>query len=83
MGAVLPDRLLVGAEPEPRFVDECSGLERLAGGLMDHFAGGHFAELGIDEWQQLVGRLRVTLLNAVQNEGDFLHTGRLSVRPGD
>ena len=76
--AVLPIGLLVASQPEPGFVYERSGLKRLAGGFAGHLRGGKFAQFAVNERQQLVGGLGVTLLDAIQDEGDFRHPDSLT-----
>src|SRR5262245_14457475 len=48
---------------EVGLMDQGSGLEGLAGLLLGQLLSSQFAQLIIDQRQELVGRLRVTLLN--------------------
>jgi hypothetical protein len=66
MCAVLPRRLRLAAEAEPRFVDECGGLQGLVGGFARHAGGGQLAQLIVNEGQQLVGRLDLAASDAAE-----------------
>jgi phosphoribosylaminoimidazole carboxylase (NCAIR synthetase) len=52
-------------------VDEGGGLQGLAGRFVGHLGGGQLAQILIDERQQLLGGLRVALLDPVEDKCDF------------
>ena len=60
-------------QPEVRLVDQGRGLERLAGLLLGQLLGGQLAQLVVDQRQELLGRLRVALLDGREDAGHVLH----------
>src|SRR2546425_6926158 len=59
---------------QPGLVDESCGLEGLSGFLIGHPHDGQFAQLFINEREQLIGRLRVTMLNGFEDLRDVAHS---------
>jgi hypothetical protein len=51
------------------------GLQRLARLLISHADNGELAQLLIDQRQQLIGRLRVTRINGVEQLRHVGHEG--------
>ena len=49
--------------PQVRLVDQGGGVEGVPGSLRGHLRGGKFPQLVVDQRQQLLGRLAVSLLN--------------------
>ena len=68
--------LLPAHQPEVGLVDQGGGLERLARLLLGQLLGRQLAQLVVDERQELLGGVRVALLDRVQHPGDRVH------RPG-
>ena len=60
-------------QPEVRLVDQGRGLERLAGLLLRQLLGGQLAQLVVDQRQELLGRLRVALLDGREDAGHVVH----------
>ena len=56
-------------------MDQGRRLERLAGRLAGEPPGGQPAQLVVDQRQELIGRLRVALLDRREDAGDFVHRG--------
>jgi len=56
-------------------MDQCRGLQRLSGILLSHFVGGQFAQLVIDQRQQLLGGLAVASFDLPEDLGDVNHAG--------
>ena len=48
-------------------------VEGLTRFLMRHPCSGESAQFVVDQWQQLLGSVRVALLNGRQDAGDFVH----------
>ena len=63
-------------QPEIRLVDQSRRLERLAGLLLNHLFGRQFAQLVIDQRQQLLSGLRIALFDGIQDLGDIAHKKR-------
>ena len=79
MGAILRRGCLTAAQSQPGFVDQGSRLERMADGFIRHLLRGQFAQFLIDQRQQLIRSVGVTLLHTVEDGGDFAHcSGRRS-----
>ena len=72
----VPGSLSASDQPEVRLVDQGRGLERLAGLLLRQLLGGQLAQLVVDQRQELLGRLRVALLDGREDAGDVVHAGR-------
>src|SRR6266568_542072 len=77
MAASLPVRLAIADEPQPGFMDQRSGLKRLAGGFLGHLMRRETAKFLIDQREQFRSGFGVTLLCAVQNVSDVAHACRL------
>ena len=73
MSAILPGGLGVTAQPEAGFVHERRGLQRLAGRFVRHFVRGESAQFFVNEREQFVRSLGVTVLDAVQDARDIAH----------
>ena len=58
------------------FVDQCGGLKRLARLFLGQPLGGQPAQFVVDQRQQLLGGMRVALLDGGQDAGDFIHWRR-------
>ena len=56
-------------------MDQGRGLERLAGLLLGQPLGGQLAQLVVDQRQELLGRLRVALLDGREDAGHVVHAG--------
>ena len=54
-------------------MDQGGGLERLAGLLLRQLLGGQLAQLVVDQRQELLGRLRVALLDGREDAGHVVH----------
>src|SRR5262249_42960819 len=65
--------LLLADQAQVGLVDQGGGLERLPGGLLGHLVCGEFAQLVVDEEQELPGGVRVALLDGRQDAGDVAH----------
>jgi hypothetical protein len=61
-------------QPDVRFVDQGRGLERLAGRLVGQLQSRQFAQLVVDQRQQLAGRVGLAPRGGVQDLGDVAHT---------
>jgi len=64
-------------------VDQCRGLERLAGFLLSELLCGQLAQLVIDEGQKLLGGVRIALVNRVQDLGQVGHESEHNARECD
>jgi hypothetical protein len=73
MGAILPDRLFVPAEAEPRLMNQRGGLKRLARIFARHLLRGEFAQFVIDQRQKFVRRSGVTVLDLLEHDRQFAH----------
>ena len=62
-------------------MDEGGGLEGLAGPLRREFPRRQPAKLVIDEGQELLGRLGVTLLDGREDARDVVHRGARPTTP--
>jgi hypothetical protein len=67
VAAIVPASGRIAGQAQPGFVHERRRLEREARGVMRQARGGQFAQLLIDQGQQLGGGLRVALLDAFKN----------------
>jgi hypothetical protein len=65
--AAIELRIRVADQPEPGFVDERGGLQRLVGGFTGHFRRRQFAQFAIDQRQQFIGGLWVAVLDGLKN----------------
>ena len=81
MTPAVPLLLLVHIhQPHIRFMHQCRCLQGLTGLLLRKFLSRQLAQLLIDEWQKLLGRVRVALLDGIQDLGDIAHK---AVNPSD
>jgi hypothetical protein len=60
-------------QPDVRLVDKGGRLERLAGLLLGQLLRRQPAQLVVDQRQQLLGGVRVALVDGGQDAGDFVH----------
>src|SRR5262245_17864239 len=70
----VPD-LVRAHEPEVGFVDQGGGLQRLPRLLLGQLLGSELPQLVVDQRQQLLGGVRVAMLNLHQNLCYFAHGG--------
>jgi len=77
VGAILECRRLIPDKPQPGFVDESSGLERLSGGFVSHLARGEPAQFLIDQRQKLIGGFGIAGFNGAKKLGRFTHAVRI------
>jgi hypothetical protein len=68
-------KMLVPDQPQVSLVDECGGVERVAGGFRDHFRGGKLPQFVIDEGEQFCGGPAVSLLGGFDEMGQISHEG--------
>src|SRR5262249_33741229 len=81
--AALPVLCQIGVhEPYIRLVDQGRSLQRLPGVFLGHFVRGQFAELVVDQRQQLLRRAGVSLLHRRQNLGDASHVHQTTAETG-
>ena len=73
MSAVLKARRVVAGQAQPGFVDQRSGLQRVTGGFIGHAGSRQFAQLVIDQRQQLVSGLGVAAINCLKYLGDLAY----------
>jgi hypothetical protein len=55
------------------FVNKCGGIERLAGLFLGHLVGREPAQLVIDQRQELLGGVRVALVDGGKDPSDIGH----------
>jgi hypothetical protein len=67
--------LLVSDQPQIGFVNQCRGVEGMAGHLRVHPRGGELAKLGVDEREQFNRSLAVTGLGGIEKAGYIGHDG--------
>jgi hypothetical protein len=79
--AILPTRIGLLREPQPRLMHKGGGLKCLAGHFLSHFVRGEAAQFVIDEGQQFLRGPGITLLNAVVDAGDIAHAADSSSVP--
>lgn len=79
VGTVVPHGLIV-ADAEPNLMDECGGLEGLAWVFPRKAGGGKVTQLVVYEGQQLRARLRIALLDPLQDQSDltFAHAAEFA-----
>ena len=73
MRSVLPVGLRVGAEPEPRFVDERGRLKRVSRLFPRHLGCRQASQLGVDERQQFISGFGIALLDGLEDARDVVH----------
>ena len=61
-------------------MDQCGGLEGMAGLLLGQPLGRQFAQLVVDQRQELFRGAGVALLDGAQDAGDFAHVGQFIPR---
>ena len=60
-------------QPQVRFVHQHRRLQRLAWLFLGELLGGKFTKLVVHQGQQLLGGLRIAMVDGVQDSGDFVH----------
>lgn len=80
--ASCPPLLVLSGQAQPGFMNQRGGLERVAGALARHLVRGQFAQLLIDEREQLIGGLRLASFNGLENARDVAHARRLGDHHG-
>ena len=73
MSAAVPTGRTTADEPQPGFVDQGCGLERVARRFPGHFMRRQFAQLFINQREQFLGRPLIALLDALEDLGDIAH----------
>ncbi len=73
MHAVVPTRVFLVHQSQPRFMHERGGLQGLPRGFAGHAGGREVAQLVVNEGEQLFGGPTLAALNGGQQEGDFTH----------
>jgi len=71
--AVLPGQVPGSNKPQPSFVDERGGLQRMTGGFVRHLVRGEAAEFLIDQREQFIGSLAIAMLDGVKDACHFAH----------
>jgi hypothetical protein len=69
-------------QPEVGFVNQGCGLERLARLVLCQLLRGQLAELVVDQRQELLGRLGISLLNVGEDTTHFTHRQARRQSPG-
>lgn len=75
MRKVLPAGLLITAEPQPGFVDERGGLERVPSGFTRHAMRRQPPQFVIDERQQFADRRGIARPGALKDQRNVAHVG--------
>jgi len=70
------------SHPQPRFMNEGGGLQRLAGPFIGHLVGRQPAQFIIDQGQQFLCSLRITGINRTEQLGDVAGHGAESSQRG-
>jgi hypothetical protein len=65
MGAAMPLHIVFTREPQPRFMDQRGGLQRLVELFAGHLVGGELAQFVIDQRQQFIRRFGVAGLDGL------------------
>ena len=78
VGAILPRRLTVAPEAQPRLVDQRRGLERLTGRFAGQLQRGEFPQLAVDKGQNRIRRSGVAISGTVQQNSKVIH-GKLTL----
>src|SRR5262245_27633556 len=73
MGTAVPLNIFTARKAEPSFVDKSGGLKSLPGRFVGHFVRGEFAEFFVNQRKELIGGFGVTLMDGIQDLGDFAH----------
>ena len=72
---VLPVRLRVRPEPQPRLMNQRRGLQRVTGGYARHLLRRDLPQFGIDQLKQPRGRRIVAGSDGGEDLGDIAHAG--------
>jgi len=67
----------LGAELEERLVDQCGGVEGVAGRLLGHPCGRELPQLVVDEREQVRGGLAVTSRGGIEQASHLGHASRV------
>ena len=70
-------------QPQIGFMDQGRGLERLAGFFPGQFPRGQLAQLVVDQRQELLGGVRVALLDGGQDARDLGHAAQHTPAEGE
>src|SRR5262249_34257904 len=83
-GSASPVSILLPAlhQPQVRFMDQGRGIERLPRLLVRELLGRQFAQLIVDQWQELVGGGGIALLDGGQDARDVGHAVKHNRRGG-
>lgn len=54
-------------------MDQCRRLQGLPGVLLGHLLRGELSQLALDQWQEMLGCVRVALLDRGEDLGDVAH----------
>ena len=73
MGAAIPLLVFVADEPQPGFMHQRGGLQRLSGCFVRHLRRRQLAQLLIDQREQIPGGLLVAVLDRVEDLRDVAH----------
>src|SRR6185503_19816079 len=73
MGSAIPLPVFVPNQPQPRLVNQRSGLKCLARRLPSHPRGGQLAQLLIDQRKQFFGGLGVAVLRSFEDSRQVTH----------
>ena len=74
MGAVGKLGFPVPDQMQPRLMHQRGGLQGLIGGFAGHFRPRKLAQLAINQRQQFLGGLRITLLDGFKNAGNLVQS---------
>lgn len=69
---------VVACQPQPGFMHQGGGLERVASRFARHLDGGQFAEFGINQWQKFPGGRGISVVNLFEDLGDLIDGGELT-----
>ena len=65
--------VVVAYQPQPGFMDQGCGLQRISRGFVRHFGGGKLTQLLIDQRQQFICGFGVAALDSLDHPGDVAH----------
>jgi hypothetical protein len=69
MGAIFKGRVFAADQAHPDLMHQGGGLERVTRRAVGHFIRRELAQFRIDQRQQLIGGLRVAVLDGLKNAG--------------
>jgi hypothetical protein len=70
-------RISVADQPQPGFMHQGGGLQRLMGRFIGHARGRELAQLAIDQRQQFIGGLGIAVLDGLQNAGNVAQSATI------